>query len=394
MKTIRVIAIALASLFCIGAYAQSIQDVLQQIESNNPALKQAESMLEASKYESSAKAGLDDPEMEVNYLFGANEPGRRYDFKFTQSFDFGSISGKRARLRESESELYQTEYLDGRMKILADAEQCCIDIVYLRSLEELLNEHIGAAEDLKTAVSRKVSLGDAANMDLSRTTLHLSALKSRLESAKDERSALENHLKALNGGHTVEFDEGSLRALPAEILPPVQEYLDNAVRNNPSIRFAQALVNVNEAGLKLDKSAWAPKLTLGYMAEIAQREGYRGITMGISLPLWSNSSNVQKSRARLAASKYQELDTRNEILEKLGSMYQRMETFRESARQSWEAIDQAAQKKFLSKAKDYGEISIIQFFQEMDLYYEAYESALDNEHRYKSVAAALASYIR
>ena len=44
--------------------------------------------------------------------------------------------------------------------------------------------------------------------------------------------------------------------------------------------------------VKLSKSESLPKISAGYMSESVLSESFRGVTMGISLPLWENRNRT------------------------------------------------------------------------------------------------------
>lgn len=380
--------------FGLSCGAQTIEGVLGEIEKNNLYLKSAAGNAEALKKEYHAETMPEDPEVEYNYLFGTNDNGRRHDFKITQSFDFSMLVGAKARQFRTEAKVLDLEYLSTRSAILAGAEQICVDIVYYNALISFLHEQIAVAESFKALTDRQVAEGKGTKFDVGKSVLKLSALRSRTAALVEDRNELLLQLQALNGNKPLEFEIDDFNSLPVCAVPTLDEYISEVVENNPQLRYARAKADAAEGQLRLDKAAWAPKLTVGYMSEITTYEGFRGVTLGVALPLWKNSSRVQRSKAKAAASRYEAENTYIDIISALTSQHARMESMRNTAVETWASLEEVNYADYLKKARANGEISIIEFYSEMDLFFEAYESALDCERAYRAAVAGLNAYLR
>ena len=101
--------------------------------------------------------------------------------------------------------------------------------------------------------------------------------------------------------NATEFAESEM--LPADF----GEWYSEAEDASPVLAYVAQQVNVSGQALKTGKIANAPKLTAGYMSELVTGSEFRGLTLGVTFPLWSVKNNVRQAKASYDASvKYQE----------------------------------------------------------------------------------------
>ena len=90
----KIILNILILIFPMGLFAQNIETVLSEIESNNTTLSAYRNLNEAQKLENKTDIFLENPEVGFNYLWGNPSPmGTRQDFSVSQSFDFPTSYG-------------------------------------------------------------------------------------------------------------------------------------------------------------------------------------------------------------------------------------------------------------------------------------------------------------
>lgn len=374
----------------------SLQDVLSGVERNNPSIKAALLELEAGEYGNRSEIMLDNPEFEFNYLLSP-ETGNRHDVRITQSLDFGLLSGQKSKLMAGRNELLALEFKSERQEILLEAELVCIDLTYYNALCNELEVHLSNAEQLVSAYERKVSLGGASVLELNNVRLHRSTVKGQLMKAQVERAKLQKELERLNGNAPVEFncdDMSKLSIVGSEAIDgDFESFFENMAELSPALGYARQQIEVNKRQLGVDKTAWVPDLTVGYMSEITQPEAYRGLTFGISIPLWSNSSKVKQSRSQYAAAQARNNETVQAFRTALLNSYNEAVSLREISMDYRNSLEEADNRSFLIKAENQGEISIIEYITEMDLYYDNLGETLSAEREYLQTLAGLTSVL-
>ena len=137
MKMKRTIITAAMSAICICSTAQSnsIAEIMESIEQNNPALNTLRKQTDAQKIENKTGIYLSNPEVEYAYLWGdPSSVGKRHNINVTQTFDFATISGMKNRMADKNNELADISFLSGRQTILLEAQKLCLDVIYCNAM--------------------------------------------------------------------------------------------------------------------------------------------------------------------------------------------------------------------------------------------------------------------
>ena len=372
-----------------GVRAQSsAEDVLRRIEENNPQLKAAAAEVEAQKIENRSGALLENPEFEFNYLWGADGIGNRRDFRVTQTFDVATLSGMKSRQAAGQNELAAIQYKAERINVLLEAKQACINLIYYNALKAELNTHLEQAQTLVTSFEKRLKAGGANVLDLNKAKVHLTAVRGQLSQVEVERQSLLSTLKSLNGGEDIVLEDSSYGladALPSDF----ESWYGEASQKNPVLQYVRQEVSVGERQLSIDKTAWLPELTVGYMSELTTADKFRGVTVGVSIPLWSNANKVRQSRARIAAAESRKEAAEQRFYFQLLSQYNRAASLKENSELMRASLVETDSRDYLLSAQSKGEISMIEYLVETDQYYEALEQILAAERDYHLALAEL-----
>ena len=106
-------------------------EILSQVEKNNTELQALRKRIDSEKYGYKAERALEAPEVGFDYLWGSPaDIGNRKDISVTQSFDIAALSGIRRKVSESKSGLSDLSYSLNRQRILLEARQICIRLIW------------------------------------------------------------------------------------------------------------------------------------------------------------------------------------------------------------------------------------------------------------------------
>lgn len=386
-KLLLTIYICAGSTFAV--YAQtSTEAVLRQIETNNPQLKAAAAEVEAEKLANRADALLENPEFEFNYLWGADGIGNRRDFRVTQAFDVATLTGMKSRQVAGQNELAALSYKSERLNVLLEAKQACIDLIYYNALKSELDTHLEQALTLVSSFEKRIQAGDASILDLNKAKVHLTTVRGQISQVDVEREALLSTLKSLNGGREIVLEERSY-ALDENLPADFEAWYTEASEKNPVLQYVRQEVAVDERQLSIDKTAWVPELTVGYMSELTTADKFRGVTVGVNIPLWSNSNKVKQSRAKIVASQSRKAAAEQQFYFDLLSMYNRAASLKANSELMRASLGETDSRDYLLSAQSKGEISMIEYLVETDQYYEALEQTLSAERDYHQALARL-----
>lgn len=371
--------------------AQNLSEILSMVETGNPALAAASMDVQADRQKNLTEAALQDVEIEFNYLWGQDrEIGNRHDFRVTQSFDLASLTGTRHRQAEAQTELSDLEYKALRRELLLEASQVCMELVYLEGMIEQTQRHLSDSKDLHQATARKVELGEETVLELNKARLHQTSVEGELESLLLERTLALGQLASLCGRQSISFDASSF--VPSMLPLDFDLWYAQAAADSPVLQYVRKTFDVDTRQLSIEKAAALPSLNLGYMSELGLTDRYRGLTVGVSIPLWSNTRKVKEADARRSASQLRVRDTENRFLMNLSGLFAKAQSQARLSSSLRSALEQTDNRSFLLEAQKSGEISMLDYLQEMDLYYEALRQCLEAEKDYNLSVVELDSY--
>ena len=385
-----IILIAVLALTGPVAAQQPIDAVLQQIERNNTTLEALRKQTEADKLQSKTGITLPDPEVSFDYLWGdPSAIGNRKDFGVSQSFDIATIAGSRRRVADAQNGLLDVEYRAGRMAVLLEAKQACIQLIYYNALKAELEQRLAHAQAVADFYDRQLADGNANRLEVNKARLSLSAAQGELRRNEVERANLLSELQRLNGGEPIAFDQ-AVYAQP--VLPQdFEAWYDEAAAANPALAYARQNVELKRREMKLGKLSGLPQISAGYMSELVPESNFRGITLGLSVPLWSNRNRVKQAKAAVVAAELQQKDATVQFYERLRNQYDRTLGLQRTAGEYRKALAELDNTQLLRRALDAGEISLLDYLVELGLYYTTVDEALAAERDYELALTELQS---
>ena len=386
-KLLSVICICVATSFAASAQT-STETILRQIEENNPQLKAAAAEADAEKIENRSGALLENPEFEFNYLWGADGIGNRRDFRVTQAFDVATLTGMKSRQVAGQNEMSALKYKSERLNVLLEAKQACIDLIYYNALKAELSTHLEQAQTLVSSFEKRLKAGGANVLDLNKAKVHLTAVRGEISQVEVERQTLLATLKSLNGGQDIILDD-CVYDLSDNLPADFESWYESASKKNPVLQYVRQEVTLGRKQLSIDKTAWVPELTVGYMSELTTADKFRGVTVGVNIPLWSNANKVKQSRAKIAAAESRKAAAEQQFYFDLLAQYNRAASLKANSELMRASLSETDSRDYLLTAQSKGEISMIEYLVETDQYYEALEQTLSAERDYHQALAQL-----
>ena len=368
--------------------------LLSSIEQNNTTLIALRAEAEARKLDNRTGITLADPEVGYKRMWeGAEQKGNLSEFTIGQAFDLSTVLGYRNRAAQSQNLLIDEEYRLVRMNILLEAQLASIDLAYYNALAAELDRRLAHARHVAEAERRRLDSGDTDVLSYNNVMLSLAALEAERAQVATEQGLLAAHLTALNGGQAI----GTLDSLNCmasqEMLESPDVLVNQALAHSPSMALARAGREVATTELALAKAGHLPTLSATYINErhtIGDRS--QGIAVGVSLPLWANKNRVSTARATLSASQAQEADAQHQLRSQLYAGYERVKGLHHTATLYRTALDEANNTELLARAMDEGHISVLEYLQGVELYYDYLDRSLSATRDYLRALAELEAW--
>jgi outer membrane protein TolC len=132
---------------------------------------------------------------------------------------------------------------------------------------------------------------------------------------------------------------------------------------------------------------------VGYGSEIVGRSSFRGMLVGASIPLWTNKNKVEAARLN---NQYHELDYESRIMEvrsETRKQYNTSVSLKEDL-QTWRStLDELQSIEVLQKSLNMDQISVLDYYREVQYYYGVYDEYLALERDYYLGLAELYRYM-
>jgi outer membrane protein TolC len=378
LKIILILYIAfLQSLFAVSGQS-SIDEVLKQVEANSTALQALRQQAEAQKLENRTGIYLENPEVGFNYLWGdPSSEGRRKDFSVTQSFDFPTAYTHKSRIAKGKNNISDYEYRRLRKELLLQAGTACVSLIYANAVKVELDKRLRHAQSIASSWQERFARGDTDILERNKAQLNLLNARKAVETNEIERSALLSDLKRLNGGMEISLTDTSY---PVWLIPQdFDQWVEQAQSNNPELNVLMQEIEVSQRREKLNRAMSLPKLSAGYMSESVPKSSFRGLALGISVPLWENKNTVKQAKAQTIALQNMEEDTRQQFILSLRTQHSKALSLQEMADEYRRILQSTNTAELLKTALDKGHISLINYMIELSVYYEAMDNVLQAE---------------
>ncbi len=389
MKKIILSVVAMLAMNSLAAQS-NINDVLATIEQNNTTLKALRETAKAEQLENRTDIFLQDPEIGFNYLWGnPSSVGKRKDFSATQSFDIPTISGLKSKVANQKNELIEWQYKADRMDILLEAKLYCLDLVYYNSLLKELGVRMDHAKTIAASLKDRLDAGDANILEYNNVQLNLSSIVGELSRIETERTSIIAQLARLNGGQPLQLDDSGFANVDLPL--NFDDWFAGASDKNPVLSYVKQEVELSKKQLSLNKTMWLPTFSAGYMREDVVGQKYEGLSVGVSVPLWSNKNKIKQAKSAVLAAESRQIDAKQQLYSQLEILYNRTTGLKNVAETYRSSLDNANNSVLLKKALDAGEISMLDYILQLGLYYDSVNQALQAELDYQKAFAELSA---
>ena len=346
-------------------YAQ----VLKDLEANNLSLLAAAKQAEAQQTAAHVGLLLDNPEVDAAYYWGdPSENGIRWDISVSQSFEMPSVLVRRARLRNLQENAVGLSYQALRYATLLETQQLCADLVYYRNVAAIYNRRHNSAVRLAELYRRRYNAGDCSVLEYNRAQMNLADMQNKSTLANLDVDHAVHDLSYLMNMEHYSFLQMTYDSVWFE--PSFEAWYEQFEMHNPALRQLDNQLAVSQQQEQLSRAQWLPQVSLGYAAENVVGSTWRGATVGLTLPLWSQQRAVRAAKLQTAASQAALDAKRAERSAELRSMYRRHEALIRDLQNLKAAFRQNNSISLLDRALEAGEISLEQYLQQVNYYNE------------------------
>jgi len=222
---------------------------------------------------------------------------------------------------------------------------------------------------------------------LSMSQVNMLTVSLRTEMAQVESDLQENSaaLREISGGAISELDD---EQFPEWELPG-REVLFEAYGQSPEMQYYEKERMLRERQSKVAVGEALPKFAAGYYSEILMGEGFRGVFVGFSVPLWENANKVKYARAEVAVAEAKVYRYKGEQQMELEQQIIRLERLERQVEELRGALSRVDDEGLLTASLQAGEISLSEYLYGTELYFRNKQKLLEYERDLQLVEAEL-----
>lgn len=387
MKYRLLICFVLLSLTTVSAQS-TIDKALIEIAKNNTAIKANTHFWNAQKVRYKTGNTLYNPTVEYDYLKGTPaNAGNQTDIVVTQSFDFPTSYGKKNQLAKERTNQADLQLKAANQIVLLEAKKVLIELVYRNKLQIPLTNRKQATEKWLVQFKKKMDSGDGTILDVNKAEIQLLELRKQFQDNSSAIAVLNAKLTGLNGGNPIPLTDITYYDVPV-IVEFETLFADIETADYVKKTLEQEKV-IAQKQIEVSKALALPKMEIGYRYQGILGQTYNGIHTGISLPLWESKNTVKLQKAKMIFTENAIADHSNEHYYETKQMYGRYESLK-SILDDYQKVTNAIQSvQLLDKALAAGQISVLEYFVELNYYNSSYNSFLEIEKEYYDVVATL-----
>lgn len=372
-------------LSTIGIQAQSIEEVLREIERNNKELQAQMQATDAAKLEIQTQNNLENPSVEYSPFYTRGITGMSSsELVVTQGFDFPTLYAARRQSGKWQQTALDRQHLAVRRTILLTAKNLCLDLIMLNQQQQLLDERMKNADELLALFEKRLQEGDAGILEVNKIKMERMNIQTEVaQNNAAHRTALQQ-LLAMNGNMPLTFSSDTYPELPA--LNDYNALYDEIMSSDAELLAADANAQAARKELKVNRQNWLPKIEVGYRRNTSLDEKSNGFLIGGSLPVFSNRKKGKIARARALSAQLLLDNARLQAEARVQSRFNEMQQLRE-AMKGYDVVLMHKTLRLLYDAVQEGQLSIIEFYVEADNVYKNLQAYMELENRYQKLMA-------
>lgn len=369
------------------ACSQTLADILKSVESGNLHLQSLRKEHAAEVFALWGENVLAGPSLEYSPFYGAGYNGvAESELIVSQEVDFPTKYMERHRQAQLREAALDGAYLSARRGVLLQAEELFLELVRLNKVHSLLEERLSNAETTLAFFQRKMDAGDANILEVNKVKMERMEVLTQDAQLEAERSALLLQLQNLAGG--AQFDVLAVDFPLQDAPEDFATFLSLAVNSNADVVAVKGEVRTQEHALRMSRNEWLPSLSVGYRRNTALGASVNGFLVGASFPIYSTRNSVRSAKARLESAQIKEQETRLQAETALRSQYDELMQMQRIL-QSCDEEMLTSTLALLHKAMNNGEISALQYYNEIGSIYAKLETHIQVHCNYSKLLARL-----
>lgn len=387
MNRKHIFIIALIALSLTAQGQTSLDKYLEMVVANNQSIKTNNLVFQYKSEQAKTGNTPDNPEINYGYFPGNSDAlGVKEVFEVSQKFDFPTSYIHKSKMATQNANIANEAYRLASQEILLNAWECWALAIYNNKKLQVLTERKNEAQKLLNNYLKKQENGDATQLAVNKARLFYIDTQNKLRLHNSSAKQNSEALKQLNGGIEYTVTDSMFTPVILETWEALKVKLQNM---HPEIGIAEQNKILADNGLKLSKSNWLPSFTVGYESEDVMGDKYRGIRGGVSVPLWKEKNAISTQKINVELSQQSIDETMLNIVSKYHQKYLYVEALNDNFNEFNKSLNSMNNNYLLHRSLELGQISAIEYFMELNYFYEVSDELMDLELEFQLNLAQL-----
>lgn len=379
-----VFAIVFASAaLCAGAQS-AFSDIISSALGNDKEIKARQAAGEASV----TFNDVDGPQIDYEHQWpDRGDLEEKWVLSITQDFDWPGLYRARSKVGALERENASLVLLAIKADRALGVKQLIIDIINSHRRHELYRAVSRNLARVDSLTRRAFDLGNATSLDIWKMKLAVLENEYNIATAESDIRALEGALAATGAqfinGEAEFWHDYPLQAMinPAEADPG--SITESLMRNSAALGAARAKAVRLEA---------VPSFSAGYLHAYEENTHFNGLRVGLRLPSFSQKKKNKVAALEAEAAAFGASYEFDKQRAEFQALYEEASTLSRALASYRELTGDESYLRLLDKAYKAGQLSVIDYLNEINLFISARIGFLDLEYRYNLTLARLNRY--
>lgn len=379
----------LASIGIAGNAQNTFDEVIETILENNAELKSMTSEIAAQYLDDADANALADPEVAVGRVWGRHGIGNKLQLDITQEIQWPGVYAQRSKAADYAANAGLAEYNKAKAELRQQAMQALIQLVYVRQQMRVARHLSDNVSKLDEAINKGVEGGELTIIDKKKTEMEMYGINNSLNSLIAQEKQIISSLQGMSGGT---IDLSGISAYPVQPVYSIDEYKTMA-ETSPDVNEQLAIAEKEKQNEKVALMSRFPTFTVGYQHQAEMGDRFNGFTLGMNLPVF------QGRHARKAAMERKEaanLVGESILIKQNGeieALYSDLLTYKRQIEDYDRVFGNNKYLEYVLKAYEGGQITVLDYINEVQYYNELTQTRLDSEYNYHTVLTGLNKYI-
>ncbi|MEC3879081.1 MULTISPECIES: TolC family protein [Parapedobacter] len=371
-------------LFLFGLIGQTkaqgdYAPLVQAIDSNNTGLIAYQKSAEAQKMLNRTGLTPSNPQIGVNYTRPIRfTRSRLMDYNISQSIEFPTVYGHKRNVSNRQNEIVNTDYHIYRADLINQAINTYLNWVYYNQLGEVLKQQKEYAESIATSYQKAFDAGGVNILDRNKAQVNAVNAQKEHELNVIEMNTAYQELMRYNQGNPYVNLPTDFPDISNDVAMLFAEE-SRFVTSNDVLKSVTQQIELSEAQERLAKAQTLPEFNVGYIWGQEFEADFRGVSFGMTIPLWQQKNTKKYARMNTQALKETQENAQSQYTLQVKLLQSRASELYKVMNELERTISQTRGLELLKKAVDLKEITILEYLVEQSMYFELTQKYLQTK---------------